>query len=917
MAGKKKDTLQLSTSAFEALESDFQEVLSALAGDGHLDKFRIEYERLHNTLLKSHENEKRLMKKCAELNAEIVTNAGKVQAALQLSQEDQNTIHQLQKEIEKAWQMVESVHAKEKKARETIETLTKEISELTKLVDHGTVASDSNEQTVNELVKQKEKMEKERESQTNRIEDLLLELKEAQDAYEGARTEMLETKKQMQAKQEALVAHKRLAQQQESDRVKADQSIYDLKQVLDTRNEVIREKDRILAETNKQIEDFDMKLNTQTSELTTITRKYELSQNKIEELENKLKKSLQENAELASEKHKLEVSFQEISGLKHTLASKLSSEQKKLQKKDIEMNNLKTRLSANKEHKRMLNSKITDLEADIVMHKKQNDQDLQRLARANHEKNLISKTAALAQQEISRQKDIVAVRENQKKSLENQMVSYAKAQEEQRKVNYRLEREKTKYSQDATEAQTKHAQVLEEAKIVRLQYEDAMKVSNDYQVKLKQQQALYEAVRADRNMYSRSLTEAKEKISEMKRKFQILEQQMEQLNDEISLNDRTIVKLHMEARVSDEKQRKTLAHLNKAKQELSTEREAHRQLDVEQKNLNTIIEEADLERAAQRKELQKIIKERDILGTQLIRRNDEIALLYEKIKIQQSQLSKGSVAYNKRMDEIRQLTLAIKEMTHRLHVMRRNQAAMGDHRAELMSTQKQLILEQKRVKALSEELENPMNVHRWRKLEGTDPTQYEMILKIQTLQKRLIRKQEEVMEKDLVIKEKQKLYAELKEILKRQPGPEIAEQLNVYQKTVRKKNLQMKTMAGELNMSMFKIKENRYQFERMARELSETKKKLYDLQRERRVRQASSSSSSSSRAPRIKPSNGPQFTGGGFSLSSKRPGTSSVGRRGGSKINLAQRPSTRGTARSTSSRSSSRARRRGSAVGAL
>lgn len=48
------------------------------------------------------------------------------------------------------------------------------------------------------------------------------------------------------------------------------------------------------------------------------------------------------------------------------------------------------------------------------------------------------------------------------------------------------------------------------------------------------------------------------------------------------------------------------------------------------------------------------------------------------------------------------------------------------------------------MKALSEELENPMNVHRWRKLEGSDPTTFEMIQKIHTLQKRLISKTEEV-----------------------------------------------------------------------------------------------------------------------------------------------------------------------------
>ncbi len=40
---------------------------------------------------------------------------------------------------------------------------------------------------------------------------------------------------------------------------------------------------------------------------------------------------------------------------------------------------------------------------------------------------------------------------------------------------------------------------------------------------------------------------------------------------------------------------------------------------------------------------------------------------------------------------------------------------------------------------------------RWRKLEGSDPSTYEMIQKVQTLQKRLITKTEEVVEKDLLI----------------------------------------------------------------------------------------------------------------------------------------------------------------------
>ena len=62
-----------------------------------VEKFKIEYEKLHKALIKSHESEKRLMSKCRELNSELVANSAKVQTALKLSQDDQNTIAQLKK----------------------------------------------------------------------------------------------------------------------------------------------------------------------------------------------------------------------------------------------------------------------------------------------------------------------------------------------------------------------------------------------------------------------------------------------------------------------------------------------------------------------------------------------------------------------------------------------------------------------------------------------------------------------------------------------------------------------------------------------------------------------------------------------------------------------------------------------------
>lgn len=65
--------------------------------------------------------------------------------------------------------------------------------------------------------------------------------------------------------------------------------------------------------------------------------------------------------------------------------------------------------------------------------------------------------------------------------------------------------------------------------------------------------------------------------------------------------------------------------------------------------LKNYIGEAEQESIKQKKEYEMVINDRDILGTQLIKRNEELASLYEKIKIQQSTLAKGEVQYQKKL----------------------------------------------------------------------------------------------------------------------------------------------------------------------------------------------------------------------------------------------------------------------------
>ena len=62
-----------------------------------------------------------------------------------------------------------------------------------------------------------------------------------------------------------------------------------------------------------------------------------------------------------------------------------------------------------------------------------------------------------------------------------------------------------------------------------------------------------------------------------------------------------------------------------------------------------------------------------------------------------------------------------------------------------------------KIKALSDEQETALNVHRWRNLESSDPQRFEMTRKIQSLQKRIIARNQDIVEKGEVGAEANKI----------------------------------------------------------------------------------------------------------------------------------------------------------------
>eukprot|EP00291_Cryptomonas_curvata_P003512 CAMPEP_0172182760 /NCGR_PEP_ID=MMETSP1050-20130122/18581_1 /TAXON_ID=233186 /ORGANISM="Cryptomonas curvata, Strain CCAP979/52" /LENGTH=858 /DNA_ID=CAMNT_0012856247 /DNA_START=81 /DNA_END=2653 /DNA_ORIENTATION=+ len=834
MATEKKDGFEemgLEGSAFEALERDFQEVLQDLVGDKSLERFRVEYEKLHRALKKSHESEKRLIKKCRELNQEIVANAAKVQTALKLSQEDQNTIASLKKEIEKAWKMVDASHEKEQRAKETIQQLKLEITNLSRLVEQGAGLTLGQENTVNELSKHKEELTAERDNLTQQLVTARNEIVELQERCRVLGSEKQGHEADADALRTQIGKSKAELEREQRKRERLEREIREIKGQLEKRTEESRSKQEAIAKAHEDLARLEARLRESEAQVQKAHKENDALTQRTQKLQQELEECISTNTQLLAENSQrdaeLKVKEDEISRAR-AAANKEAKLKEQMVKKVKDVEQRRTEVESARD---VLRGEVTRLEREMEAQKRQMDTDRKAIEDMGREKDLLQNNLRKTQTATQKQADLVKIQENTKKNLEAEINGYKTEAQRQRKSIYALEKEREKYGQQASDATAKYLEALEEVKIRQMTIMDLQKTIQEGEQKLKQQQNLYEAVRSDRNLYSKNLIEAQDEIDEMKRKFKIMNHQIEQLKEEITAKDNALVKEHFEHKKVDRELDSLKNELNELKSKVRDGEETIAGQASEINKLNHIITEADTERTSMKKEYDQVINERDILGTQLIRRNDELALLYEKIKIQQSTLNKGEVQYRERLEDMRMLRLKIGDLKRKLHMLKQQTSNFDVLRNEVYHLQRELLSERTKVKALSEELENPMNVHRWRKLEGSDPSQLEMIQKIQTLQKRLIAKTEEVVEKDLLIQEKEKLYVELKNILARQPGPEVAEQLSIYQSNLRDKTRQMKAMASELNMYQAQVNEYKFEIERITRELQDVKRRFYEQKR--------------------------------------------------------------------------------------
>ncbi|KAH8258198.1 hypothetical protein KR038_007651 [Drosophila bunnanda] len=204
--------------------------------------------------------------------------------------------------------------------------------------------------------------------------------------------------------------------------------------------------------------------------------------------------------------------------------------------------------------------------------------------------------------------------------------------------------------------------------------------------------------------------------------------------------------------------------------------------------------------------LDEVKKEKTLVGLQMVRRNDELRLMREKLGMMQNAIDHGTRHYNQRLEDIRLLKLEVSNLRMSHMCMQKEVGIRAEIRQDVIRLERQLNQERLRASTYWEELSRPCRIHRWRVLLGKDPRRFDLICKVQSLLKLNLRQsvQRDNLAKQLA--EAQKLHKDYKRLMERTANPQFHEKLFLQEAINRRQKRRIKAMTAELRINEIDLK---------------------------------------------------------------------------------------------------------------
>jgi DNA repair exonuclease SbcCD ATPase subunit len=403
--------------------------------------------------------------------------------------------------------------------------------------------------------------------------------------------------------------------------------------------------------------------------------------------------------------------------------------------------------------------------------------------------------------------------------------------------------QKAQYAAQSEEAQQSYFTAMEGVKLQELQMAALQRKIEEGNAKLKQQQSLYDAVKADRNLYSKNLAEASAEIADMRRMYKQLSHTIDSVKSDIETKDVSLIKEHYEHHRVEKDKESLRNELTRVQKQIQSCEQILSSQESEISKLNAIIAEADAEKTRQSKEYESVVAEKNLLQSQLVKRDSELAALYERLRVQKSSLANGAAAYAKIAAERDDLRARISALKGELLVADTQTSDVKALENEAKRLDGDLRAEKMKIRGLTEELERPINIHRWRALGDRDPERWALIQRIHALQKRVLEARDNIQAREAAIAEKEKEYSKLKTALARQPGPDISETIASYQATLKAKTKQLRALEAELESYRSRVDEYKRERSRITEALDKSSQEYFRRMKTQRKRMSTVNSS--------------------------------------------------------------------------
>jgi chromosome segregation ATPase len=809
-----------------------QDITTEIGSDESFARFKGELGKIINGL----GNIKSAVSKSLSAYQELVTEFTdhfNLSIAPKAGESESDTVKTLKHQIQSAEDMFQASSRREAVARSEARQIKMDISSLNATMKQGVGLSQAQERTINDLIATKEKTTKELEQELERIIRLRNDLVNISEKIDKTESEKLAIDKEILSLKEKNTIKKIEIDNELRNKDRLEQDLREQRVIVTIKSQEVAGKQDCVNRANEEISVIEGQIRQQKLMIEKIYRYKDSIEEKSAKIQEAFDADLAEtsrlNQENAVSKSVLKVKEDELLNHK-TEVKKVIKMKDMLIKKNRQMEDQKLHAdSARKAAREEYDALLLELEnkkKNIESHKKVIE-DLTR------EKDIMKSNLNKASNECVKLSSVLYVQKQQKTNMDLEVTRIEREMHNQTTALHYNQKRKDIQSTEIQKVLELIANMNTELKQKDLAIFEYKKVIMSSDTKLKHLQNMHEVVQSDRNLYSKQLIESQTEIADMKRQLKIMNFQINGYKDELSLKNNSWTK------ETNEKQKlmKEIANIETELKNVETQNQVAqsyiRNQISEETKLDQFFKEAELEKCRQQNALTLLTSEKENLNAQLVKKNDELSQVYDQIKTQKASLLRRESYYNEKLKTISDLKQQINDKRKLFKEYMSETSELPALKHNVSNLEFQLLQEQIRIKALEEELKNPINVHRWRKLEGSKPQTFELLQMLHSLQKRLNDKTREEIEKQTAIEVKEKLYQGLREVLSKQVGPEIQEQAQEYEKSLKEKKLQLRYMETELNMYQSQVREHKYSISKLNNGLHIMKKKFLELYKQR------------------------------------------------------------------------------------